>query len=123
MVVDSGAGAGESASMRVPYLALLLWMTAFARRHAFADQSEQRALTLMEKNGESKLQIYSLTEISYAQVLQHAGRKEEAARLNSSGKMALDALRRTRCDSCTVSAEGLTQQTRNEVTSYSQRFL
>lgn len=65
-----------------------------------------RSLQLMRSNGESDSRVYFLTEISYAQVLRHAGIKNEAVQTEGGARVALSNLRET-CASCLASAESL----------------
>lgn len=66
----------------------------------------QHSLELMRENGQSKLRVYFLTELSYALVLRHAGIKDEAAQTESTARLELSNLREP-CTSCVVSAESL----------------
>jgi tetratricopeptide (TPR) repeat protein len=77
--------------------------------HDYPDAIEdlQRALKLLDENGQSESRVYFFTEVSYAQVLRGAGMKDEASRAESEARAALDGLRDRQCGGCTVSAESL----------------
>lgn len=64
------------------------------------------ALDVLKANGKGhQSTIYLLTEISFAKVLRHSGKKQDAAQMESTARSELDELRQQQCATCTLSAQ------------------
>lgn len=72
-----------------------------------ADEDLQRSLKLLSINGEGSSKLYYFVEIMYASVLKNSGKKEDASRMESDARAALERLRHQQCGGCTISAEGI----------------
>ena len=72
--------------------------------HAQAVAGFQQALAILRSNGNSESSpLYLLTEISFAKALRHAGKKQDARRLEAAARQELNEVRP--CSGCTVSAQ------------------
>ena len=65
------------------------------------------SLMLLSNNHEENSKVYFLTEIMYAKVLRDSGKKDDASRMESTAKAALELLNHQQCRGCTISAEGI----------------
>lgn len=72
-----------------------------------AEQDLRHSLSILSGNKEANSTLYFYTEIIYAKVLKNVGNKEEAVRMESSARSALEHLRHQQCAGCTISAEGI----------------
>ncbi len=72
-----------------------------------ADEDLRHSLALLSDNDERNSKLYFLVEITYAQVLKNSGKANDASRMESDARAALERLRHQQCGGCTVSAEGI----------------
>jgi len=67
----------------------------------------RRSLTLLSDNYEENSKLYFFVRIMYAKVLKNSGKKDDASRMESNARAALERLRHQECSGCTISAEGI----------------
>jgi tetratricopeptide (TPR) repeat protein len=80
--------------------------------HELGDDSRavedmKRSLALLADNNEENSKLYFFVEIMYAKVLKNSGKKDDASRMESDARAALERLRHQECSGCTISAEGI----------------
>lgn len=74
---------------------------------ARAEPDLRHSLSILSGNGEGNSTLYFFTQIMYARVLKKSGEKDEAVRMDSAARSALDRLHHQQCAGCTISAEGI----------------
>jgi len=72
-----------------------------------AEEDLRHSLMLLSNNDEGDSKMYFLVEITYASVLKNSGKKDDASRMESDARAALERLHRQQCGECTISAEGI----------------
>ena len=72
-----------------------------------AEEDLQRSLVLLADNDEGNTKLYFFVEIMYARVLRSSGKKDDASRMESDARAALERMRHRQCAGCTISAEGI----------------
>ena len=72
-----------------------------------AEEDLRHSLMLLSYNGEGNSKLYFLVEILYARVLRNSGKKDDASRMESDARAALQRLHHQQCGGCTSSAEGI----------------
>ena len=72
-----------------------------------AEEDLRHSLLLLSDNNEGNSKMYFLVEIMCAEVLKNSGKKEDASRMESDARAALERLRHQQCGGCTISAEGI----------------
>jgi tetratricopeptide (TPR) repeat protein len=71
-----------------------------------AQEDLRHSLMLLSENDEGNSKLYFLVEIMYARVLRNSGKKDDASRMESHARSALERLRHKQCAGCTISADG-----------------
>jgi tetratricopeptide (TPR) repeat protein len=72
-----------------------------------AVEDMKHSLALLSDNNEENSKLYFFVEIMYAKVLKNSGKKDDASRMESNARTALERLRHRECSGCTISAEGI----------------
>jgi tetratricopeptide (TPR) repeat protein len=72
-----------------------------------AEEDLRHSLTLLSDNHEENSKLYFLVEIMCARVLRCSGKKDDASRMESDARAALERLHHQQCSGCTISAEGI----------------
>ncbi len=72
-----------------------------------AEEDLRHSLVLLSDNHEENSKLYFFVEIMYAKVLKNSGHKDDASRMESNARSALEHLRHQQCAGCTISAEGI----------------
>lgn len=72
-----------------------------------AEQDLRHSLSILSGNGEGNSSLYFFTEIMFARVLKNFGKRDDAMRMESSARSALEHLRHQECGGCTISVEGI----------------
>jgi tetratricopeptide (TPR) repeat protein len=72
-----------------------------------AEEDLGHSLMLLSDNGQANSKLYFFVEIVYAKVLKNSGKKDDALRMESNARAALERLRHQQCAGCTISAEGI----------------
>jgi tetratricopeptide (TPR) repeat protein len=72
-----------------------------------AEEDLRHALMLFSANDEGNSKTYFLVEMTYARVLRNSGKKDDASRMESDARAALERLRHQQCRGCTISAVGI----------------
>jgi tetratricopeptide (TPR) repeat protein len=72
-----------------------------------AEEDLRHCLMLLSDNGEGNSKLYFFVEIMYAGVLRNSGKKDDASRMESDARAALERLHHQQCGGCTISAEGI----------------
>jgi tetratricopeptide (TPR) repeat protein len=80
--------------------------------HALGDDARaakelRDSLMLLSEDNQGNSKVYFSTEIVYAKVLRNSGMKDDASRMESDARAALDRLAHQQCGGCTISAEGI----------------
>ena len=77
------------------------------RDDSHAGEDLENSLILLTENDQTDSKVYFSTKIMYAQVLRDLGKKEDASRMESEARSALQRLRHQQCAGCTISAQGI----------------
>ena len=72
-----------------------------------AEEDLRHSLMLLSDNNEGNSKLYFFVEIMYAKVLKNSGDMDNASRMESNARSALERLRHQQCAGCTISAEGV----------------
>ena len=72
-----------------------------------AEEDLRHSLTLLSDNNQGNSKLYFSVEIMYARVLKNSGKKDDALKMESNARAALERLRHQQCGGCTISAEGI----------------
>jgi tetratricopeptide (TPR) repeat protein len=72
-----------------------------------AEEDLRHSLMLLSDNGEGNSKLYFFVEIMYARELRNSGKKDDASRMESDARAALERLHHQQCGGCTISAEGI----------------
>ena len=72
-----------------------------------AEEDLRHSLMLFSDNNEENSKLYFFVEIVYARVLRSSGKKDDASRMESDARAALERLHHQQCGGCTISAEGI----------------
>ena len=72
-----------------------------------AEEDLRHSLVLLSDTHEENSKLYFFVEIMYAKVLKKSGRKDDASRMESNARSALERLSHQQCAGCSISAEGI----------------